>query len=179
MTTIGLTSFVIGLVLLLAALLGTGIKIVQVDLPKFEKRQRVIAGFMGTVLVIFGLMGGELPKPPANTGTSTPSPSIADPAVAGTPRLNLDEGKPLPDAIRTRSSSVQVEFGCVWLFESPKYDQPQLHVCADTPSLPQEWRNRARRVAPDCSSVAQDRILVHVWQEENYAGDHWEYGFGC
>ncbi len=36
--TIALAAFVIGLVLVLAALLGTGIKIVQVELPKFESR---------------------------------------------------------------------------------------------------------------------------------------------
>jgi hypothetical protein len=73
MNTIGLTSFVIGVVLLLAALLGTGIKIVQVDLPKFEKRQRIIAGITGTVLVVFGLADGKLPSLQlANTASATP-----------------------------------------------------------------------------------------------------------
>ncbi len=125
-------------------------------------------------------MDGKLPNLIATAnGINTTATSTSGPTVSGTPRLNMDEGKPLPNAIRARSSSVRVKYGCVWPFESPKYDQPQLRVCEDTPALPQEWRNRTRRVAPDCSTVAQDSILVYVWQDENYEGEHWEYGFGC
>jgi len=76
LNTIGVTSFVIGLVLLLAALLGTGIKIVQVDLPKFEKRQRIIAGIIGVVLVAFGLADGKLPASP-NSSPAATTPVIA------------------------------------------------------------------------------------------------------
>lgn len=68
--SIALAAFVIGLVLVIAALLGTRVKIVQVELPELDRSKRVVTGALGAVLVLFGLTDGKLPPLPTAPGHS-------------------------------------------------------------------------------------------------------------
>lgn len=89
--TIALSAFVIGLVLVIAALLGTKVKIVQVELPELDGPKRVITGVLGAALVAFGLADGKLPAPAATlpTGiTMNATPAQPDaPAATGAKSL--------------------------------------------------------------------------------------------
>jgi hypothetical protein len=70
--TIALSAFVIGLVLVIAALLGAKVKIVQVELPELEGPKRAVMGALGVALVAFGLADGKLPALPG-VGAATTS----------------------------------------------------------------------------------------------------------
>lgn len=184
MNTIGLTSFVIGLVLLLAALLGPGIKIVQVDLPKFEKRQRIIAGIIGTVLVAFGLMDGKLPLPPRPDPSATPAatPALSNIAAqdcfADVPADNLytiivaldrriDQkfwyGKPREDVIAIQWSDGKATLGGVklrTLASEAGFDI--LSVVDGTCNPVQTWHNLDRTDVPKDKPVSYDTLRYDV-----------------
>jgi hypothetical protein len=86
--TIALSAFVIGLVLVIAALLGTKVKIVQVELPELNGPKRVITGVLGAILVTFGLADGKLPQV-ATVALATPAgqTAAAPPAAASAAAL--------------------------------------------------------------------------------------------
>jgi hypothetical protein len=183
MNTIGLTSFVIGLVLLLAALLGTGIKIVQVDLPKFEKRQRVIAGVAGILLVVFGLTtDGKLTVPWPSSGT-TPTPSstvITEPqnCFADLPANNIftvtvaadrriDQkywyGKPRDDVIAFQWSDGKVVLGGVKLRTMTSEAGFDILTVVDGTCNPvQTYRNLDRTDVPKDKPITYDTLEYKV-----------------
>jgi len=53
--SITVAAFVVGLVLVIAALIGKELKIAAVEIPALTRGQRVILGLMGVFLVVFGL----------------------------------------------------------------------------------------------------------------------------
>jgi hypothetical protein len=79
--TIALAAFVIGLVLVIAALLGTNVKIVQVELPQLSGPKRAVTGVLGAALVAFGLADGKLPALPVADPATTTSVQPASSAV--------------------------------------------------------------------------------------------------
>lgn len=86
--TIALSAFVIGLVLVIAALLGTKVKIVQVELPELAGPKRAIMGVFGAALVVFGLADGKLPALPVSHATPAVSASATVSSVSGEPVLS-------------------------------------------------------------------------------------------
>lgn len=181
MNTIGLTSFVIGLVLLLAALLGTGIKIVQVDLPKFEKKQRIIAGVFGAVLVAFGLADGKLPLPASSPAGSSPAVAAASPAqgcfgdvpadnlytviVAQDRRIDKKYwyGKPREDVIAFQWSDGKAVLGGVKLRTLASEAGFDILSVVDGACNPvQTWRNLDRTDVPKDKPVSYDTLRYDV-----------------
>ena len=59
--SIAAAAFIIGLVLVIAALIGRDLKIAAVEVPAQGRRQRWIAGGLGAVLTLFGLLDGRWP----------------------------------------------------------------------------------------------------------------------
>ena len=75
--SIGVISFVAGLVLLIAAIAGQKIEIAAVKLPEFvDSKRRFVAGLLGAVLIGFGMWDGTPPaflRPAAQAVAATPA----------------------------------------------------------------------------------------------------------
>lgn len=88
-SSIGVASFVFGVVFLLAALIGKELKIAAVEVPALELRSRLVVGAVGVVLVAFGVVqaAGPPPAEPAEavlaaTTTTTAGAPVATGAAA-------------------------------------------------------------------------------------------------
>lgn len=90
--SIGVISFVAGLVLLIAAIAGQKIEIAAVKLPEIvDAKRRFVVGVLGAVLIGFGMWDGNLPaflRPTtAGAAASAPAPASATGVPGGSPAI--------------------------------------------------------------------------------------------
>ena len=97
--SISVAAFVVGLVLIVAALVGRQVKIAAVELPDLNRPQRSIVGALGAALVVFGLFDGQLP--------AWPSAGPADATL--TPIINLAAGECFADVAEANRVDVALE----------------------------------------------------------------------
>lgn len=91
--SIGVISFVAGLVLLIAAIAGQKIEIAAVKLPEIvDAKRRWAVGLLGAVLIGFGMWDGTLPAflRPATAGAATPATAV----LAATGPLGVSAATP-------------------------------------------------------------------------------------
>lgn len=77
--SIGVISFVAGLVLLIAAIAGQKIEIAAVKLPEIvDAKRRFVVGVLGAALIGFGMWDGTLPAflRPATAGAAASAPTL-------------------------------------------------------------------------------------------------------
>ncbi len=188
--SITVAAFVIGLVFLIAALIGKELKIAAVEMPALNSTQRVMVGVLGVVLVFFGLTEGQGfgrqadPQSAAATLPAATSAPAADPAptspVEEPTQASLESiGVALPPEFAGNIRSAKASYGCGILLGVVNNTEEQLTVCGLMPDVPEEWVTKIRRVNIDCATIASDRIIVEVWTEANYSGETWGYTFGC
>lgn len=137
--------------------------------PK-RPQTRWVWGLVGLVAVIIvsGLFVAFSPDSPTALQNDGPtSVSFSDAGVA------------LPPEFAGNVRSAKASYGCGVLLGPASNDDGQLSVCGLVPSLPSEWITQVKRVNVNCATLASDRIIVELWTEVNYAGDKWEYTFGC
>ncbi len=79
--SISVAAFVIGAVLVLAALIGREVKIAAVELPALDRTRRLLAGGFGVLLLLFGLFDGQLPFRLAGSTTEATPPAASAPAA--------------------------------------------------------------------------------------------------
>jgi hypothetical protein len=205
--SITVAAFVIGLVFLIAALIGKELKIAAVEMPALNSMQRLIVGVLGIVLVIFGLTEGQVFTRSANLQSSptaapasasaaaqeaaptsstaaiisTPpaSPTAANPSAPPTQASLPDLGVALPPEFSGNIRSAKASYGCGILLGLASNNEEQLSVCGLMPNLPEEWTAKVKRVSVDCATIASDSIIVELWTEANYTGETWGYTFEC
>jgi hypothetical protein len=98
--SITVAAFVVGLVLVIAALLGKELKVAAVELPALSSRQRVILGAMGVALVVFGLTDGHWFGSAGGPGTvSTPTPMAAPTPATGSTAADCFPDVPESDRV--------------------------------------------------------------------------------
>lgn len=94
--SIGVISFVAGLVLLIAAIAGQKIEIAAVKLPEFvDSKRRFVVGALGAVLIGFGVWDARPPAPQA----SPPTPPVVSIASAATPAVQAGIAAVLPGVL--------------------------------------------------------------------------------
>lgn len=174
--SISVAAFVVGLVLIVAALVGKQVKIAAVELPDLNRLQRGIVGIMGAALIVFGLFDGQLPSLPILPPPGAPASYQGD---EPTPVNFNDAGVPLPPEVAGNIRSAKASYGCGVLLGLAGDNDEQLSVCGLMPSLPAEWITKVKRVNVDCATTASGGIIVELWTEANYGGDNWGYSFGC
>ena len=174
--SISVAAFVVGLVLVVAALVGRQVKIAAVELPDLTRLQRGIVGILGAALIVLGLFDGQLPP-----GPILPLPSVpaARQGEEPTPASLSDAGVPLPPEVAGNIRSAKASYGCGVLLGLASDNDEQLSVCGLMPSLPEEWITQVKRVNVDCATTASRGIIVELWTGVNYTGDTWGYSFGC
>jgi hypothetical protein len=188
--SITVAAFVIGLVFLIAALIGKELKIAAVEMPALNSKQRVIVGVLGVVLVIFGLTDGKglgrqadpesaEATPPAAASAPAADPAPTNPGEEPTQASLESNGAALPPEFAGNIRSAKASYGCGILLGVVSNNEEQLSVCGLMPDVPEEWVTKARHVNIDCATTASDRIIVEVWTGANYSGEKWGYSFGC
>lgn len=205
--SITVAAFVIGLVFLIAALIGKELKIAAVEMPALNQTQRLIVGVLGVVLVIFGLTEGQAFTRSANLQTSPTTapasapvaaqeaaptstsaaivsalptiPTTANPSAPPTQASLPDMGVALPPEFASNIRSAKASYGCGILLGLANNNAEQLSVCGLMPNLPEEWTTKVKRVSVDCATIASDSIIVELWTAANYTGETWGYTFEC
>jgi hypothetical protein len=188
--SITVAAFVVGLVLIIASLIGKELKIAAVEMPALSRWQRLIVGVLGAILVIFGLTEGRgFNLMTVQQSATTPAPAVLSASAEGlssisqgepSTQINLqNSGVALPPEFAGNIRSAKAKYGCGVLLGVASSDSEQLSVCGLMPSLPEEWITRVKYVNVDCATIASDRIIVEVWTGANYSGDTWGYTFGC
>ena len=79
--SISVAAFVIGAVLVLAALIGREVKIAAVELPALDRNRRLLAGGFGVLLLLFGLFDGQVPFRISGSTIGTTPPAASAPAA--------------------------------------------------------------------------------------------------
>lgn len=188
--SITVAAFVIGLVFLIAALIGKELKIAAVEMPALNSTQRVIVGVLGVILVIFGLTEGQGFGRQADPQAAATTPPLTASAPAATPTQTSPNSQPtqtslesigvaLPPEFAGNIRSTKASYGCGILLGLARDNEEQLSVCGLMPSVPDEWTTKVKRVSVDCATIASDRIIVELWTEANYSGETWGYTFDC
>ena len=78
-----ITLIVVGVGLLLAAILGGGVEVWKIKIPKIPGRsQQIAVGILGALLLCAGWLNGPPDEPPVITGTRPLQPRPPDPPVA-------------------------------------------------------------------------------------------------
>lgn len=77
--SIGVAAFVIGVVLVLAAIIGREVKIAAIELPALDRTRRLLAGGFGVLLLLFGLFDGQVPFRLAGSSPETTPPTASAP----------------------------------------------------------------------------------------------------
>jgi hypothetical protein len=174
--SISVAAFVVGLVLVVAALVGRQVKIAAVELPDLNRLQRGIVGIMGAALIAFGLFDGQLPPLPILPPPGAPAVLQGD---GPTPVSLSDAGVALPPEVAGNIRSAKASYGCGVLLGQASGNDEQLSVCGLVSSLPVEWITKVKRVNVDCATTASGGIVVELWTGANYTGDTWGYSFSC
>lgn len=102
--SISVAAFVVGLVLIVAALVGKPVKIAAVELPDLNRLQRGVVGALGIALVVFGLLDGQPfnwppPAPSPTNESATPTPKLATPPTSGECFAEVETAKQIKVAI--------------------------------------------------------------------------------
>ena len=87
----GLTLLLVGLACIIAAIIGGGVKLAQLEIPKFSsgKRQALLGGF-GAVLFLFGAAAELEPAAPGGDGGNDRAPETKAPDTQVTSAAALD-----------------------------------------------------------------------------------------
>ena len=175
--TISIAAFIMGLLLVVAALIGQAIEAKEVKLPAITGRKHIIIGFFGAFLMLFGINDGKLwPQ-------SASAPVLATYAISNTPagngRVKIGDPHLLPNQARIRVASIKVEYGCVVLLSHPNNEDNAYRICQDTPMLPAEWQTRTVRIGADCATRTDKGPIALVFANPNFEDRTWEYSFAC
>src|SRR5574341_1496181 len=107
--SISVAAFVVGLVLVVAALVGRQVKIAAVELPDLNRLQRGIVGTMGAALIVFGLFDGQLPSWSILPPPGAPTARLGD---EPTPVSLSDAGVALPPEVAGNIRRAKARHGC-------------------------------------------------------------------
>lgn len=116
--SISVAAFVVGLVLIVAALVGKPVKIAAVEVPDLNHFQRGVIGVLGLTLVVFGLLDGQSfswppPSPSPTNPSATSSPNLVNSPTSGECFVEVETAQQIKVAIEparevyTRFSSGQ------------------------------------------------------------------------